>query len=382
MKTRLYVTRTVKIACLMLALMISVAFLQQYVLRRLDHNSIRLDGFYLEEPNSLDVVTIGASDIYTSFIPGRAYAKFGFTGYSVASESITSEGLKTALKEVLRTQKPKVILIEANAFLYGKSDNEKNEAHIRKLMDNLPISMNKIDYVTNNVAPEDWAEYYMPIIKYHSIWRDYPSPGLRAVSTLKQDLRGYSYLKGFRTTTTVFKSDTKCLNSKLAKENEAYDLNPELQSKLEELLEFCKEEKLDNVVFVRAPHYVMRQTYDRVKRSNKMAEIVKSYGFDYLNLERQVKEIGIDEATDFYNADHMNIYGAAKFTDYLGKLMQDKYGVGKTEHLTRVQQMRWQKAAESAESLYNYCDYLIKNNKEIKLEEDINTLRDMDRFKK
>ena len=380
MKTRVYVTRTAKIACLMLALMISVAFLQQYVLRRMDHNSIRLDGFYLEDNNSLDVVSVGASDIYTAFIAGRAYAKFGFTSYSVASESITSEGIKTALKEVVRTQKPKVILIEANAFLYGKSDNEKNEAHIRKLMDNLPISANKIDYITNNVPPDEWAEYYMPIIKYHTIWQDYPAPGLRAVSTLKQDLRGYSYLKGFRTTTKIFKSDMKCLNSKLASENEAIDLNPELNGKLIELLEFCKEEKLDNVVFVRAPHYVTRQTYDRVKRSNKMAEIVQGYGFDYLNLERKVKEIGIDESTDFYNADHMNIYGAAKFTDYLGQLLQEQYGVGKSE-LTRIQQMRWQKAAEGAESLYNYCDYLIKNKKEIKLEEDINTLGNMDKFK-
>ena len=103
--------------------MMSCLLLQQYVLRNVDHNSLRVEGFYQEERDSLDAVFTGASDIYTSFMPGRAYEKYGFTSYLLASESITSEGVITAVKEVVRTQHPSLIIIEANAFLYGDSDN-------------------------------------------------------------------------------------------------------------------------------------------------------------------------------------------------------------------------------------------------------------------
>ena len=72
MKFQHYVTRTVKTACFFLTIMVSCLLLQQYLLRNVDHNSLRVEGFYQEERDSLDVVFIGASDIYTSFMPGRA----------------------------------------------------------------------------------------------------------------------------------------------------------------------------------------------------------------------------------------------------------------------------------------------------------------------
>ena len=74
MKKKLYVTRTVKVACLLLALMFSCGFLQTYVLRRDDHNMVRLTGYYREKSGSLDVVLLGASEIYTGYSAGRAYA--------------------------------------------------------------------------------------------------------------------------------------------------------------------------------------------------------------------------------------------------------------------------------------------------------------------
>ncbi|MBQ3988247.1 MAG: hypothetical protein II629_05750 [Ruminococcus sp.] len=113
------VTRTVKVSVFLLIIMASCLGLQQYVLRNVDHNSLRVEGFYQETPGSLDAVFIGASDMYTSFIPGRAYEKYGFTSYLLASESITSDGVLTAVKEVVRTQNPQLVVVEANAFLYS-----------------------------------------------------------------------------------------------------------------------------------------------------------------------------------------------------------------------------------------------------------------------
>ena len=378
MKFQNYVTRTVKTACFFLAVMMSCLLLQQYVLRNVDHNSLRVEGFYQEERDSLDAVFIGASDIYTSFMPGRAYEKYGFTSYLLASESITSEGVITAVKEVVRTQHPSLIIIEANAFLYGDSDNETNEAHVHKFFDNLPFSINKLNYINRKVPVDNKWEYMFPLIKYHGLWTELPDRVNMMQSNFNLDLRGYNYLKGFRTTAKVFKSDTPSLNSQLPYETGELDLDPELQQNLFDLLDYSKENDL-HVIFVRAPHYVTKDTYDRVKRSNKMESILEERGFEYYAFENYSELIGIDDSRDFYNEDHMNVYGAIKFTDFLAEGLANDEAL-KIGEQSEAQQEMWKEVSATTNRLYRYCDDLMTNGDEKGAQEDVITLDALENY--
>ena len=378
MKRKLYITRTVKLTCFLLAVILTLSFLQAFLLRRFDQNSIRIEGYYLEEENSLDVVLIGASEVYTGFAAGKAYERYGFTSYPYATESITADGVMLTLKEVLRTQTPQLVMIELNPYLYSHDKNEKHEGHIRKLLDNVPLNGNKIEYINEHVANEDKMEYLFPLIKYHGLWTEYPKEGRRMVSSIKQRIRGTSYLKGFRTTTTIAKPEYPIYNDKLAAENGTKPLNANLEAKLKNLMDYCKSQNV-NVVFFRTPHLVYKNTYDRVKRANRAAEIISSYGYDCINLERDIDKFGIDSKTDFYNYDHMNVYGAVKATTYLGELITRKYGV-KPSKLEGEQKKRWDNAAKCFNQLYAYCDDLIKRGKNIRLEEDINTLKALNNY--
>ena len=76
MKKKLYITRTIKLIAFALALLSVTYLLQAYVLKRNDNNTLRMDGFYLEDKNSLDVVLIGASDVYAGFASPLAYDKY------------------------------------------------------------------------------------------------------------------------------------------------------------------------------------------------------------------------------------------------------------------------------------------------------------------
>ena len=372
MKFQQYVTRTVKTAIFLLVVMVSCLVLQQYVLRNTDHNSLRVEGYYQEPLDSLDVVFIGASDIYTSFMPGRAYEQHGFTSYLLASESITSEGVKTAVKEIVRTQHPGLIVIEANAFLYGDADNETNEAHVHKFFDNLPFSFNKLEYVQKNVPVDQRWEYLFPLIKYHGLWTEYPERFHMMASNLSLDMRGYNYLKGFRTTAEIYKGKTPSLNAKLADEKRELDLNPKLQQQLMDLLDYCKKQNL-HVLFVRAPHYVTEETYDRVKRSNKMASIVREYGYNYYACENEAVKIGIDDKRDFYNIDHMNVYGALKFTDYLAEKIIKEEEL-KIDPLRTGLLSDWDEVVTSTNQLYRYCDDLMTKGDVKGAQEDVLTL--------
>ena len=150
-------------------------------------------------------------------------------------------------------------------------------------------------------------------------------------------------------------------------------MDPKLEKQLNDLLDYCDEQHI-NLMFVRAPHYVTQETYNRVKRSNKMASIVNSRGYSYYTLENDVKRIGIDEKHDFYNVDHMNVYGAIKFTDYLSEKILYKEEL-KVDPLSDEQKENWSEVVTATNQLYRYCDDIMTNtNKKKGAQEDVWTL--------
>ena len=53
---------------------------------RVDHNTLRIQGFYQEEKDSLDVIFVGASDVFTGYSAGLAYGEYGFTNTRLAED--------------------------------------------------------------------------------------------------------------------------------------------------------------------------------------------------------------------------------------------------------------------------------------------------------
>ena len=62
----------------------------------------------------------------------------------------------------MRTQNPKLIIVEVNGALYGSNENIESEANLRNYSDNIPFNSNKVELVSNN-ATSDQLEYYMTI---------------------------------------------------------------------------------------------------------------------------------------------------------------------------------------------------------------------------
>lgn len=361
--------RCVKILCLVLASAVTIGLLQEFVLCHADHNRQRVKGFFEEESDSLDVVLMGASEVYSDFAPGYAYDRNKVTSYLFATQSNSILNYKSQLKNILSRQKPGLIVIELNGALYGDEEELYKEANLRNYADNVPLDGVKLEWMAQH-AGGNWQEYLFPIIKYHNIWQDFPDEMKYQKTVFGDKLRGYGYLKGILNETAVFKSSQRTLNSYLADSADSKKpLTAAEEKGLRDLLEFCKSEKLDNVVFARFPHLVVTRTYARFERSNTVGDIVKEYGFDYLNLERDFMQTGLDESSDFYNLDHLNVYGQKKFTAYLTDILMKKYGVSPGKHSDGVQN-EWQTCADYYDAYYRYSDELIKSGNKRELSED------------
>ena len=111
------------------------------------------------------------------------------------------------------------------------------------------------------------------------------------------------------------------------------------------------------------------RTYERFERSNTIGDIVNEYGYDYLNLERDIAQTGIQDDKHFYNLDHLNVYGQKLFTEYLTDYFSKQYGV-KPRELSGSQKAEWDECADYYSAYFNYSDSLIKKGETRELSED------------
>jgi hypothetical protein len=91
-------------------------------------------------------------------------------------------------------------------------------------------------------------------------------------------------------------------------------------------------------------------------------------------LENDAEHIGIDPKHDFYDRDHMNVYGALKFTDYLAEKLMHREGL-EADALKEDLTENWQDAVTATNQLYRYCDDLMSKSEEARgAQEDVVTL--------
>ena len=117
--------RLCKLLCLLLCLVL-LSGLAVDCFRYYDYNVMRLEGFYSEPKNSLDVVFLGASDVFTDFSSGLAYDQFGFTSYPFAQDANPGIIYQSQLREVINRQNPQKIVVEINGFLYDSRVGDRD----------------------------------------------------------------------------------------------------------------------------------------------------------------------------------------------------------------------------------------------------------------
>lgn len=353
MKKKTAFLRALKLLVLAVIICLCIGILQKYFFVFFSDVKVRMDGFYLEDENSLDVVFVGSSELYNDFSPGLAYGEYGFTSYALGTPEGSAALWKAQLKEVLRYQDPQFIVIEINAALFDNDQQLYKDATLRHFLDNTPLSRNKITTVNALPLEDEIISYYIPFIKYHGS-ADIGSAWLSAKTELQMELRGYSLLKGIYTNPKAVNPDQKLID--VTNDDTTLELQPESERYLRELLDYCREEGMDNVIFARFPHRInSEEKYARFQRCNRAEQIVREYGFPFVNLEGKSEELGLSLYSDYYDNDHLNIAGQQKFTRYFSKFLMEHYDLRPGE-LTAEQEAAWNESYRYTLRFYDYVE--------------------------
>ena len=187
--------------------------------------------------------------------------------------------------------------------------------------------------------------YYVPLLKYHDNWR---KPDLiRNSLSLQQQARdaGYSYTKPFLSI-SMFLTETDEIP---VRQQSLDDFN---EQSLRTFCETAKALGIKNVLFARFPHRTVIENYDAVFA--ELEAVVHEYGYDFVNFDTQMDAIGLDPLNDFANAEHLNIFGAEKFTPYLADYLAQHYDLN-TAHSQAVTD-EWTRCAAFTQQMLPVCE--------------------------
>lgn len=368
--------RFLKVLALLVPIAAMVLFTQEYLFYYEDDNGSRISGFYTEPADSLDMVMLGASEVYNGFAPGYAYDYSGLTSYLYASTANSGALYLSQVKEIFAHQDPQLLIIEVHGFLAAAQKELYGDWITRRYVENIPMSTDKIATILRH-GYDDPISYLVPFFKYHEQCTDDAQELCRRFHNRIQQKAAPNHLKGYGTSSHVHSGQPLY---DVTENDDTLPLLPEAEAYLLELLAYLQSHHLaDRVIFIRFPHKLLtEELFERYLRANRVEEIITEYGFDYLDLEQNIMDTGLDYEYDFLDSEHLNYYGQMKLTEYLCDKMTEDYGL---EPMTQTDEnrQRWEESAAYVHALQIYADEIAEKGRSNYLYETPELLRELEK---
>lgn len=292
----------------------------------------KVKGFYKEPENSLDFVFVGSSQLYAHVAPAVLYRDFGITSYDFAANEQPLWISYYYIKEALKYQKPKAILLEVFT-LYGDDYEEEGINHVN--LDDLPWSMNKIHAILDGVPKELQYSYFFELAKYHSTWSGFYEG--KYVYTFQSPVninKGYSPF-------VVYGEYEETAKKEVIQCKECSPIPKRAKEWLLKIIELCREENLD-LIFFKTPN----GNPERQKLYNSFEAFSKEQNVPFLNLN-----------TVLDGEAHVNVLQAERISRYLGDYLGKRY---KIEDKRTDEQFpyrdSWEESVRSFEKAKEECE--------------------------
>lgn len=279
--------------------------------------------FYELDENTVDVIFLGSSNAVCGFIPPHLYSEYGICAYNLACEQ---QNLFTSyywLKEALRFQKPKTVVLDTAMLYLYDNENLANsvEGLTRRAFDFMRWSTVKLKAVMN--MSKTWESlsvesFLFPMIAYHERWENININDFKLDQFSQRSLwKGYLPLTRYAGV-DGFVPITKAQ----ALESEPDAGNVFMLSYLDLIVALCQENSID-LILTMAP-----STFDDAGKYRFLSEYAQEQGITYIdfNEESVYEDSGLEFFVDCHDDAHCNLGGALKITDYLGKIIFERIG--------------------------------------------------------
>lgn len=262
-------------------------------------------GFYGEPKNSLEVISIGNSNMFSGFSPMELWKLYGYTGYNCGESGQTIFEAYNILSEVLTCQKPNVVVLDADGIF-------PTGGHMDTYYQFLDFNLDRI----------------FPMMYYHSRWKTIQLNETMHASkyTWTCPTRGYLYNDRVK----PFSGHRPKMNNPAADRFSAVT-----KFQLETFQNLCKNRNVRLVLVYIPTAYSWDQT-----RHDLMAEYASAHNIPFIDLNTSTDGFQIDWEKDTLDGGtHLNYFGAKRVTQFIGAYMHQHYYL--SDYRKNTNFLRW-----------------------------------------
>lgn len=268
---------------------------------------------YYKEDKDHDVIFIGDCEVYENFSPKVLWEDYGINSYIRGSAQQLIWQSYYLLEDTLRYEKPKVVIFNVLALKY---DEPQNEAYNRMSLEGMEWSMSKVKAIQASMTEEEnFMDYVFPILRYHSRWSELGTEDIEYLFQAKPvSHNGYYMRVDVKAAENV--PEGKILSN--------YQFGDNAYMYLDKMTKLCRENDIQ-FVLVKAPSLY---PYWYEEWEEQVEEYAEENDLLYINFLELIEETNLDFSRDTYDGGlHLNLSGAEKITEYLGKVLQEEYAL-------------------------------------------------------
>lgn len=291
----------------------------------------RFDDFYSLPKNTLDMVFIGSSHSYCTFNPENFDNRFGISSFQMGTPSQHADTSYYVLKEVLKTQSPKFVVME----LYWDVLDEDFEMKQANLFFEVVNDKNvKSEYIKEVFPLNEKVKYNILPIKYQQDYFAYKASEMQKNIEEKYKIKKEDVLEVEGTEYYLAKGYTYCdiiipenefdeTNQFKNFDGDNWEINNVQKKYLLKILDLCHSNDI-NVIFVTAP--IANVSMDFIKNyddiHNELSEFAKSVNCNYIDFNIINKTENLFENKNFRDDAHLNDSGVQIADEYFGNWLE------------------------------------------------------------
>ena len=273
---------------------------------------VPMELFYEQEPGTIDVMFYGSSHTYSDINPAVLWDQEGISSYDLAGSLQPLWNTYYYMKESLKYQTPKVMVVELVRAIEGRDYIE--EARTVTNTFGMKFSKDKIEAIRVS-TPDNLIPYLLGYPVYHSRYTELSRADFAAY-------RGDPHGKASKGYYPLYVTKSYDSMADMSEITESSDLAPKSEEYLRKIIALAKEEDIP-LVFMISPYQGIVESEQMI--FNRCGEIAEEEGIPFLDFNRMYDELGLNPETDMAEASHLNYRGTEKLSRYLAGWLASNY---------------------------------------------------------
>ncbi|MCF0229368.1 MAG: QueT transporter family protein [Parasporobacterium sp.] len=269
--------------------------------------------YYSVPAGTVDVLAVGTSLTYTNLNTNILWNEYGIACYDLATAEQPFWSTYAYLKEALRVQKPKLVLLDIKAMTYLDDKVDRTRTVLCSYGILNPIT--RLQTIYECVEPEDFISFALGFPQVHTNYYKIKTSDFDVPP--KYGNRGSSW-KGYVEKDETAAHDTPNINFEFKTPNYVNEHEMEF---FEKILQLCIDNDVE-VILIGYPNADYK--HDHLYYC-KAFEIAEQYGITGINYNLPENRPPIDYQTECADWQHLNISGSVKFTRDLGEDLKEMY---------------------------------------------------------